>query len=228
MMSLVPSSVTGPANFPPAMPNSSGFSVSTRSFIWMRVDRSCSGSCAGRRIVPALTRTSASTLSQRDGSNGASGRTPPSFGWSVPTTTPRSARSMTLDCRSPCMKGRSAGVDLHRAGDVARPHLAGEFLVAHERAFADQPAFGHVGRRLRQSDVDDVVKLRERVAAEADPGFDLLELDQPGDAAVYGDPGIADSRFGLERERGRFVAQREDRARVPRPGQRQPLIEIGR
>src|ERR1051325_8539116 len=125
-MALLPSSVPGPATFPPAMPNSSGFSVSTRSFIWMRVDRSCSGSCAGRRIVPALTRPSASTLSQRAGSNGASGRAP--------------------------------------------------------------PAVGHVGRRLRQSDVDDGVKLRERVAAEADPGFDLLELDQPGDAAVYGDP----------------------------------------
>jgi hypothetical protein len=69
---LGPSSVTGPANLPPAMPNSSGFSVSTRSFIWMRADRFCSGNCSGRRMVPALTRTSASTLSQRAGSNGCS------------------------------------------------------------------------------------------------------------------------------------------------------------
>ena len=91
---------------PPAMPNSNGSSVSTLSRIWMRVARCSSGSCFGRLMLPALIRTSASMLSQRSESNGMSGSTPCSFGWSVPTSGPRSARLRTFDSTAPCMKAR--------------------------------------------------------------------------------------------------------------------------
>src|SRR6185436_4013850 len=90
----------------------------------------------------------------------------------------------------------AAGVDLERAGEIALADLGGELLVADHPAVAHQAAGGGVRAGGRESDVDDVVQVVERLAAQRlELQVEALEADDAGDRALQLDRGVADLRL---------------------------------